>query len=226
MKKWYKKCPFCANEIKEKAIKCQFCWEFLNIDAKITGNNKPDNNKPDNNKPDNNKPERKIFDESRIKKTDEKYLTLEEKALKKAMKRVNTAFWFQCLCFIGSLITFSSTWLNSLLFWESGDSIHIIDLIYSWTLTFFIFKKNRMATLFSFLYYVLSSMYLFITNPIFQKSFMIRFLIAGGLFMWIIWSFKYHALTNQKKLSISEIVLLIIWAILTSLFVLWFVASF
>ena len=29
MKKWYKKCPYCANDIKEGAIKCQYCWEFL-----------------------------------------------------------------------------------------------------------------------------------------------------------------------------------------------------
>lgn len=29
MKKWFKECPFCANEIKEKAVKCQYCWEFL-----------------------------------------------------------------------------------------------------------------------------------------------------------------------------------------------------
>ena len=29
MKKWFKECPFCANEIREKAVKCQYCWEFL-----------------------------------------------------------------------------------------------------------------------------------------------------------------------------------------------------
>lgn len=25
-----KNCPYCDNEIKEKAVKCQYCWEFLN----------------------------------------------------------------------------------------------------------------------------------------------------------------------------------------------------
>lgn len=34
MKKWYKECPFCMNEIKEWAKKCQYCHEFLDRDDK------------------------------------------------------------------------------------------------------------------------------------------------------------------------------------------------
>ena len=29
MKKWYKECPFCKNEIKKEATKCQYCEEIL-----------------------------------------------------------------------------------------------------------------------------------------------------------------------------------------------------
>ena len=44
MRKWYKKCPFCANEIKEWAVKCPFCEEFL--DWRSKKNDELLNNKP------------------------------------------------------------------------------------------------------------------------------------------------------------------------------------
>ena len=42
MKKGYKECPYCANTIKESALKCQYCWEFLN---KTTDDIKSEHNK-------------------------------------------------------------------------------------------------------------------------------------------------------------------------------------
>jgi len=45
MKKWYKLCPFCANEIKEWAIKCRYCKEFLNENEINEKQTKNDNGK-------------------------------------------------------------------------------------------------------------------------------------------------------------------------------------
>lgn len=40
MKKWYKECPYCANEIKEWAVKCSYCEEFLDGRHKSETTNK------------------------------------------------------------------------------------------------------------------------------------------------------------------------------------------
>lgn len=44
MRKWYKECPFCANEIMKKAIKCQYCGEFLDTNEPQTKNYEYKNN--------------------------------------------------------------------------------------------------------------------------------------------------------------------------------------
>ncbi len=35
MKKGYEVCPYCANEVKEWSIKCQYCHEFLRDNEKV-----------------------------------------------------------------------------------------------------------------------------------------------------------------------------------------------
>ena len=249
MKKWYKLCPFCANEIKEKAIKCQYCWEFLNNEEETKGKgiktkpekkecpfclNKIDaeatvcpfcdeslNNKSKKEKDfkENKKEEKVVFDETKIMSAKFEDLTPEEKGIRKAITYIDRAFWWGCFSILVTVIIYIISLVNGK---SSIIDVSILDIIYWWVLVYFMYKRDRMAALFFFIEFVLSSI-LIINNWNAINAF--RIFVAVFLFMWIIWAFNYHSLTNQKKLSKSEKIILVVWIIVTILSILWIIAT-
>ena len=249
MKKWYKECPFCANEIKEKAIKCQYCWEFLNKEeenneeeikeeVKVEKKACPfclnqidedaticpfcdENLNTANNEPiwDVNTEESEEFDEEKIIKSRYVDLSPKEKELKKSISYINTAFWWWCFSIVVSLIIYIINLTN-----DSNTILNVglLDLIYSWVLVYFIYKRDRMAMLFFFIEFLLSS--IVIVNS-WNSINAFRIVIAAFLFMWIIWAFKYHSLTDQKELSKSEKIILIVWIIATIISIVWIIGT-
>ena len=244
MKKGYKECPFCANEIKEKAIKCQFCWEFLNSKKETKWKetkSKPQKkecpfclNKIDtesnicpfcdeilNNKPKKekgykeNKAKKVAFDEAKIMNSKIEDLTPEEKGIRKAITYIDRAFWWGCFSILLTVIIYI---VNLVKGTSTIFDVSILDIIYWWVLVYFMYKRDRMAALFFFIEFVLSSI-LILNNWNAINGF--RILIAIFLFMWIIWAFNYHSLINQKKLSKSEKIILIVWIVVTILSIVW-----
>ena len=241
MKKWFKECPFCANEIKEKAIKCQYCWEFLPKEGEKKEEPKKEAKKEtkdcpfcmnkvdvdattcpfcDENLDDNVSGEfdnKEVVDEARIMSSKFEDLTEKEKWIRKAITYIDRAFGWWCfsilvtlIIYIVSLVRGSATILD----------VSIIDLIYWWVLVYFMCKRDRMAFLFFFIEFALSTI-LIASN--WTKVWAFRAFVAIFLFMWIIWAFRYHSLTNQKKLSKSEKIILVVWIIVTLISIIWLI---
>lgn len=232
MKKWFKECPYCANEIKEKAIKCQYCWEFLSNE---------DVNKEESEK----KAKKEIKDcpfcmnkidvyatvcpfcdenleeEPNVEKTSKEKAkkevstdgSTETNELTKANNNIKTAFIFWCIWGWLTLIMALAQQNWSLLIW----------LIYFWVLLYLLYyKKNRMAALFIFIEYIMDTIYSFMN---WWATWLLGILILCWLFMWVRGTFSYHKLMDDTKLSTWEIVILIIWCLLTLLEIIWLFAS-
>ena len=203
MKKWYKKCPFCSNEIKEWAIKCQFCKEFLEWSTN-EDESKVKKINLDNKKVSQDKNKKEIKEEWII--VD---LTAEEKELKKAENNMNTAFIFWCICAGISAFMVLVKWDYSLILW----------VIYFWVLLYFLRKKkSRIAALFLFVEYTLDIIYSLVS---WWKIWLLWLLLLAWLFMWIIWSFSYHKIKGTTKFTNTDIVLIIVCSIITLFVLVW-----
>ena len=229
MKKGYKECPFCANKIKEKAIKCQYCWEFLNKEEKTTKKEKNEKkecpfcmNKIDttatvcpfcDEKINDKITKKEIWAKNTTKKQTSTDKISTNNELTKANNNIKTAFIFWCIW----------GWITLIVSLAQQDWWLLLWLLYFWVLLYFLYyKKNRMAALFLFIEYILDTIYSFMN---WWVTWILGILILLWLFMGVLGTFSYHKIVNDTKLSTLEIITLVVCSLVTILVIMWLFSS-
>lgn len=209
MKKEYKECPFCVNEIKKKAVKCQYCGEpFTNEEQKndikeddITWMNlkKNFNNKD-------------ILNKNNAIKNDQS-ISFDRSTIRTYIWRIITFFWYIFL-----IIIFIKPWIDSLFgpvwsshtdFESSWWSVAMFLIIYEIVSLFKTIKKIKNNQYIA--RGIEKSMYI---RSIMYSAIVIRLYYTGGLLLLLanntINTRIYRQLVDLNKIRVIAINILIV----------------
>ena len=134
--------------------------------------------------------------------------------LKKA--ETNVMIGFIVWCFV--------VWCSTISAILNKNFPQLIWLLYYWVLLYFLYKKNRMAALFLAIWYTLDILFAVIIWWL--AVWLFGLLFIAWIVVSIIGTFSYHKITNNTKLSTSEIVILVIGVCITLITLMWIASLF